>query len=361
VFVDGATTDVRALADAMAQRYGLPADDLFARLSRGRFRVKANVDLPTAQTYQRDLEALGARVTLEAANPLDPPSERGARTSVLPPRASAASIQPPNAARTSTKPGMTSGLSAAFTGEPPASASLGALEKADGRAFSLASLDGQEDSRPSGNFGPPPDAHAPVATGGADAFRPPDADAAEQLISLAPDEEAHRARKRVSTPPAIQAVPEPGGPPQRRSSPSIPASDARRSSPSIPAQPERRTPSAHPPLAATSAAAAPDPASRAKRIHFALGVLISIAVGFVPAHFVSSMREKSVYASIDEQVEATQSAADTPEAYAGLDELRATQLDIKRDARRNIVFTALGVWAVVGGAAAFAWFRRRRA
>jgi len=88
-------------------------------------------------------------------------------------------------------------------------------------------------------------------------------------------------------------------------------------------------------------------------------VILAIGVGFVPAHFVASIREKSAYTSIDDQVDATQAAADTPEAYAGLDELRAAQLDIKRDARRNIMFTALGVWAVVGGAAAFAFFRKR--
>ena len=57
VFIDG-TVDrtpegVQRLAEAMQQRYGLPAADLVARLARGRFRVKAVPDRATAQTYAR--------------------------------------------------------------------------------------------------------------------------------------------------------------------------------------------------------------------------------------------------------------------------------------------------------------------
>lgn len=60
---------MRALADAMSARYGLPAAELMTRLARGRFRVKSNVDRATAQIYVRDLEALGARVRIEPASP----------------------------------------------------------------------------------------------------------------------------------------------------------------------------------------------------------------------------------------------------------------------------------------------------
>jgi hypothetical protein len=68
--VTGAAPDaMHALAEAMARRYGLPAGELLARLSRGRFRVKANVDQATADTYARDLESIGARVRIEAADP----------------------------------------------------------------------------------------------------------------------------------------------------------------------------------------------------------------------------------------------------------------------------------------------------
>lgn len=71
VFVEGAVDDMplalSELAEAMGQRYGLPAADLVARLQRGRFRVKSNVDQATADKYRRDLEAIGARVLIEDA------------------------------------------------------------------------------------------------------------------------------------------------------------------------------------------------------------------------------------------------------------------------------------------------------
>lgn len=81
VYVEGATDPspaaLQRLAEVMSQRYGLPAGELQARLTKGRFRVKANVDDATAQTYLRDLEAVGARVTLAEArggSTLPPPT-----------------------------------------------------------------------------------------------------------------------------------------------------------------------------------------------------------------------------------------------------------------------------------------------
>jgi hypothetical protein len=72
----------------MAARYGLPAADLYARLSQGRFRVKASVDHVTAEAYARDLEAIGAHVCIE---PVDAPSVGPGVASSLP--------APPPAAR----------------------------------------------------------------------------------------------------------------------------------------------------------------------------------------------------------------------------------------------------------------------
>src|SRR5207253_669439 len=71
VYVDGVTGTApdaaRELSETMSARYGLPAAELHARLSRGRFRVKANVDQATAHAYARALEAIGARVCIEPA------------------------------------------------------------------------------------------------------------------------------------------------------------------------------------------------------------------------------------------------------------------------------------------------------
>src|SRR4051794_4807473 len=73
VFVDGATdgssAGLQRLADAISAHYGIAAPDLLSRLSKGRFRVKGNIDRATAETYVRDLARLGARCTIEEAQP----------------------------------------------------------------------------------------------------------------------------------------------------------------------------------------------------------------------------------------------------------------------------------------------------
>ena len=71
VYVEGVTRPApdaaRRVSDAMAERYGLSADEVYSLMTRGRFRVKANVDQATADRYARELEALGARVQIEEA------------------------------------------------------------------------------------------------------------------------------------------------------------------------------------------------------------------------------------------------------------------------------------------------------
>jgi hypothetical protein len=92
------------------------------------------------------------------------------------------------------------------------------------------------------------------------------------------------------------------------------------------------------------------------RVRLVAGVALAIALGFVPAHLVAGMRERSAFAAIDAKVAAVQSTADTPDSYAALDGFRAEQLDAKHSARRSIAVTSLVVWAAVGVALAYGWF-----
>src|SRR5262245_38434731 len=73
VYVDGPVSSgpagVKALAQAMSKRYGLGEAELVTRMTKGRFRVKGNIDERTANTYARDLERIGARVTISEAKP----------------------------------------------------------------------------------------------------------------------------------------------------------------------------------------------------------------------------------------------------------------------------------------------------
>lgn len=371
VFVEGATdgtpAGVERLARAIAQHYGLPAADLLLRLQRGRFRVKGNIDRELAEKYRSDLERLGAHCTIEAATadnsaratPIPFPAVRPATPPAGVPAAPARPSAPP-----SSTPQYQSGLAAAFTAQAPA-ASLGALDNA-GAAFSLASVDGADDQAPgaaafeppatalSASIGPPPERSAVASNDGGkaktgsakadkpkdvplDLFAPPDAQGDELAVDIAADEVPRRRSEPVI------AAPEPAA---RASEPAIRASQPL---PSVHAEPvaavATRTSGKLGPLADL-------------RVRFAAGVLLALLVGFVPAHLVASMRESSAYKSIDDKVRAAQQLADTPDAYALLDTMRADQLARKRGEQRNAAILALAVWGVVGGAVAFAWFKK---
>lgn len=397
--VDGSPEGVRKLAQAISQRYGLPAADLLSRLGAGRFRVKANVDKVTAETYQRALQEVGARVTIEEAleraksdvsgrtssSSMPPMNLRGSTTpppraqsttppassprapSTTPPRAqpsslppsnrtttpplgapqrSGASSLPPATAARAPQPPMQSGLSAAFGARAPSESGFEALGSG---ALSLSSVDGAEEEAPAptgGGFAPPPEPMAvslapepakPVPakpkTQPLDLFAPPDAEEAEAKVELATDEIEHRAKK-MSTPPV--------GVPTTQPVSSVPNTPAmRRSNPSIPV----------PTKPAVSTADMP-------RGRFAAGVLISILIGFVPAHFVAAMREDSAFQKIDAQITATQNGVEDEDAYRALDGFRAAQLSRKKSERNTIAWQSMLIWAAVGAGAAYVYFRR---
>lgn len=362
VFVEGARDaspqGLEKLAQAIAAHYGIAAADLRARLKSGRFRVKGNVDRGTADGYVRDLERLGARCTVEAATAANsyPTPPAGVPVTTLPPVAKTAT--PPTGLKAATPPTGTpaakpnqfsSGLSAAFSGDMP-QADASAFDKLGG-ALSLASVDGSEGSGPAEapvSFEPPPAAAPPAKKPAAapakqaekkarpkdepvDIFVPPDA-GDDLKMDLAPeDNEVFASRKSQPIPVAT--------PEQRKSQP-LPA--MRQSQPmAVQALPAPRgTPFAD------------------ERLRFGAGVLLAILLGFVPAHFVARMREHSVYADIDQKVEAAQSQVTTQDEYAALDKRRDDFLAEKNDARRNIAILAFLIWGAAGAAIAYVWFRR---
>src|SRR5688572_7177073 len=216
VFGEGATDATPAgmhkLAQAIAQHYGLPATDLLARLQKGRFRVKGNIDRELADKYCRDLERLGARCVVEAAN-----AQNSAKATPLPFPAVRPATPPAGVPAAGGAQQYQSGLAAAFSGEMP-SASLGALEN-EGASFALSSVDGADDKAPSApSFEPPAGGHS-ASIGPApdkpkagkadkpkdvplDLFAPPEAAAeAAFKVDLADDEPDPR--KRASTPPPV--------------------------------------------------------------------------------------------------------------------------------------------------------------
>jgi hypothetical protein len=369
---DGTAEGAKRLADAIAAHYSLPAASLLERIQAGRFRVKGNVDRATAETYVRDLERLGARCTIEPADaansrptPLPFPAQRPATPPAgLPAAKSALSDAPPSRpsappsalagyARPATPPPVAgayqSGLAAAFTPDAASSSGgLGALEREDA-TFSLASVDGGGDDESLIEKSPEPAFGVPASIGPAtakasepkqarpkdvpvDMFAPPDAESADLKVDIAADEQEFT-RKKVATPPAgTPAAPAP--PLQRKSQPAI---------------------AAQAPVTVKASKLGPLADERVRTI---AGVLLAIVIGFLPAHLIASAREKSAFHDIDAQLVSMQAQADTPEAWAQLDQTRATFLERKKDERRNIAIMALAIWAVVGGGIAYGWFRR---
>jgi hypothetical protein len=351
VFVDGprdrSPQAIARVAAAMAQRYGLPAADLETRLARGRFKVKANVDRATAEEYARDLERLGARCVV-----LDGSGATVAMGATLPRPTTPAPL--PAKPRPASQP---SGLAAARAN---ASQDLGALGRDDG-SIALSALDGSEQTatiEPTSllpaSFGPAParaptpapsraPTPAPVAkrdlAGREDLFTPPDQAEEEADLDLAVDLVAERARKTPTSMPVVTATPH------------APTGGANRAVPPLGA-----------PAGAVDAAAVPAKPGigalfRDARARLAAGVFLAVLLAFLPAHLVARSREKSAYAAIDTSLAKAYAAADTPDLHAALGKTRAQALDDKYSARKSIALTSLAIWAVLGGALAFAWFR----
>jgi hypothetical protein len=167
-----------------------------------------------------------------------------------------------------------------------------------------------------------PAAGAAAAPAALDLFAPPDAEDAQQQVNLAVDNSPRPARARRPTTPPLGA-------------------------PTSGKQPISRG-------AAMGGVVAPEmPRSR-----FAAGVLLAILIGFLPAHLIASMREGKAFKKIDDQIIATQSAADTPEMYAALDPFRDAQLARKESERRSIALTSILIWGVAAAGLGYVWFRR---
>ena len=210
VFIERAQDpgNVRGVAQAIADRYGMPVDAVAQRIAAGRFRVKAGVDLQTAQRFAADLERLGAVCAIVDAQRAEPPPagpvaaqtasaappaplmappmparpvvSRPKQTEMLPPVAQTKPAPSALAAATAvtvdknTVPQYATGLAAAY-GDRAASSSqgLGALSE-ESASFALSSVDGSVHEEPQAD----PGSFQPIGgLGGADKdlFAPPDA------------------------------------------------------------------------------------------------------------------------------------------------------------------------------------------
>jgi hypothetical protein len=353
---DGTPEGTTRLAEAIAARYGFPAGSLAQRLAAGRFRVKSNIDLGTAERFAADLERLGADCVIVDGH--GAPVSRGRAPS-------------------SPQPSYSSGLSAAFAAGRASAPDLGALESG---MFSLAAIDGSSDAAPAvptrpsaapapalpASFGP---AAAPAPLdffGGDDAPAVVSAGPPPRPSSLAPGDrfappEAH-AEAELSL--EVESVKRPAGQmaPAALPTASLPvhvgtARSVTAPPPRAPSVAGGTAASAGVVIAPRSLAASGRRWLRDERARFVIGVAIAVVLGFVPAHLVASVRQDAAFTEIDARVTERQAEVTTRDEWAQLDVLRAAQLDRKQAAHRNIVLFAMAVWAAAGGALAYVWFR----
>ncbi len=370
----GGPAGQQVLADAVAERYGLPAAQIAERLAAGKMRVKTNVDLATAETFAADLEQLGAVCAIvdaetgatvaRAQAPVAPAIRPTTPPPFAAPKVAAAPAAPKPPAPTAPKAAavaapaakapvaFTSGLSAAYSGTAT-DADLGALGSGE---LSLSLLDGG-DEQPSSSgsmpasFEPPVDATpadmragrpsaSPVRQEPIDLFAPPDSEGQPELEVLL-DVRAER-RGGTTAPPQTHAEPA-----------TVPVGRAARATGQM---------ASEPPLASAA------PATRGgglgarladARVRLAAGAMLAILLGFVPAHIFASMREGPAYAAIDRDVARRQDPRQVVglDDWAALDGFRAQQLARKEAKQRDIALVALVLWAVVSAGVGFVWFR----
>lgn len=320
VFIEGATggtAALPALARAMAAQYGMPVDDLLARLQHGRVRVRTTPDAAFAESTRRELEAIGARcvVTDSTGVVIARPPDTSAVTAI----ASRAAVS------------MPSGLAAASR---TASQDLGAISSG---ALSLAALDGSDDDAPrpaphGGNaFAPPP---PPTGT---DAFAPPD-EQAELDVAL----DIAEAPRRSAQVPAVAV--------------------ARTQTPVAVARTQTPLPPPVTPASVGGVARAGGGGLRAwlgePLNRFVLGVVLCLGLAFVPAHIIGRVRERPALAAIDAALVERQAQVLTTEDWRGLDRTRATFLARKEETRRDLALTTMLIWFAVAGGLGYVWFRK---
>lgn len=407
------------VAQAIASKYGLPMDAIAKRMAVGRFRVKANIDLPTAKKFAAALESLGAVCSVVDADtgtvqpgaaaapaaakieppprakpPISaglatvaapgspPPPDRAAPKAVGVANAPAERTPAPSAssplagAAPAEKPasppdqGYASGLSAAFgSAEVEAQTNLGAITEDTG-SFSLATIDGADELAAAPKAAVKED-KAPTPALSEEAFLPP--------------EEAEGGDKGLEL--AVETAPRHTPPPMPAQTGAAEVSDGAQSMLGQMAdmqgavEPLSGAAPSPSPASASAAQSAFDTGSpvpegsafsrargdlaRRPQLRFAAGVFVALLLGFIPAHVLAALRESSAYDKYREEVLEVQEkylAATTKDELRDLGAevaaVRREKKDQMESKRTNIAITGALVWALVGGGVGFVWFRK---
>jgi hypothetical protein len=391
-------------AQAIAARYGMPANGIVDRLAKGRFRVKANVDMRTAARFAADLERLGVVCTIveedsgagkapQAATAPRPPAIPAAPVRSRPPAQVKATLAGTGAAPKAGKSGShaalagaagtprpepvapatgqyQSGLAAAFGGEADSSPdSLGALADIDRNIesgmFRLAALDGSEDAAPTATASPAHATEPPAAR----AFAPP-ADDGDDFMLDTPAPTPVPAAAAVARPPAAPAAPvrvdDAFRPPELAQAMDLVLDTAPR--PPAPRPAPRAITAEQPAVAAEptrpTRALRPGVLVReyfldSARVRFAIGVLLVVLVGFVPAQLYFGVKADAAQATVLEALQDdVELAKRDEEAWKEYDANAANEVRIRRDSLGRVRFGACLLWFAVSSGLGYIYFRK---
>ncbi len=335
------------LAQGIAAQFRVPTEAIAERLAAGRFRVKSGVDRDAAERIAHSLEQLGAVCSVvDGASGQPLPRAPAAAPAGGPVGPSGARPEPEPSRAASRTDDYESGLSAAFGGNRDSQQSIGVLGVGDDSAsFALATIDGDEGvTAPAEASAFAPDDGGAGAVS-ADLFAPPDAK--EPLeVSL----HTMALPRAAAAPPAddglLTLMPDegenlPGGIPVTRSTTAVPAAS---------------------PLVRARRALA----SRVG-VRIAVGAVLAVLLGFIPAHIVGAIRESSAYDTPRKNIEqadadynATEVATrdDRAEVNARLDKQRADQIAILHGRRTSIALTGGVVWLLVAAGLGWLWLAK---
>ena len=302
----------RALADAIAARYGVPVDAIADRLAAGGFRVKSGVDLDTAMAYAVDLTKLGgACIVVDAATG-----------------------EPIETAKNSDPEPI--GLAAAGR---DVSMGLGALDSGN---MVVATLDGAVDPRGDLVFkdegeslaldaSPYEPTELAAPTRSESDFAPPPSEVADDELMLV--EDPRQAREAIAEQP-VAAIPEP------ELAPAPPAG------PGFAERASRLGVEARRSLATRG------------RVHVAAGALLVVIAGFVAAHVIGVIQETSAYPPIHKELREAYAEATDPDSHAALPEIREGMQQLVESRQRRIAVTCALVWIAASAGVGFLWFRK---
>lgn len=335
---DESPETAKRLSEVIATRYGVAPEEILSRLEKGRFRIKANLELEAAKSFMLYLEESGALCSIIASSGMA--VSRSSTLSRSPPVDTGESLDALTLQTPAPPPDSPPALSPQPTQPTPAPAPVIAEASEPGfGGMQLSTLDGID----------PSTQKAPLDQSD-QAFLPPDMAQEDMML------EVDRAPERTPVPPPSEV-----GMDEEVFDLGAPELDTAPNSPQVqPAAVAVRRSAARPSVSVSLSSNKPgflEFLANNMRLRFGLGVMVSLLIGFFVMSPIASSREASRYDEPIAELSADYAGADTVFAWDGLEARASDTLDSLKSRRSGIVVTSLIIWLVISGLLGFLWFR----